>query len=203
MKVFLLIFGALVLLLLCPVHLQLHWKEEPSATARWLFLRFPLLPPPQPKKDKQNKASAPADQAQPAKKSAQPSPVDTLTQYADLLPEILGRLKGFAAFILRHTKVKKLQLDMLVAKEDVAETAIAFGRVNQAVYTALAPLQNMLRFGCKPRINIAFDYLGQKEEAEVWLTASLAPLFALLGAIGFAAGLVWALFTRQKTQKTA
>lgn len=203
MKIVLMVLAALFLLLLCPVRLQLHWKEELSATARWLFLRFPLLPRSKPKKEQSEKTSAPQKQAQPAEKAAQPGPVDTLTQYADLLPEVLGRLKGFVVFILRHTRVKKLRLDMLVAKEDAAETAIAFGRANQAVYTALGLLQNLLRFGCKPEINIGFDYLGKEESAEVWLTASLAPLFALLGAGGFAAGLLWALVTRKKTQKTA
>ena len=150
MKIVLMVLAALFLLLLCPVRLQLHWKEELSATARWLFLRFPLLPRSKPKKEQPEKPSAPQKQAQPAEKAAQPGPVDTLTQYADLLPEVLGRLKGFVVFILRHTRVKKLRLDMLVAKEDAAETAIAFGRANQAVYTALGLLQNLLRFGCKP-----------------------------------------------------
>ena len=203
MKIVLMVFAALFLLLLCPVRLQLHWREELSATVRWLFLRFPLLPRPEEKNKQPQKASTPAKQAQPAAKSTQPGPVDTLTQYADLLPDVLGKLKGFVVYILRHTRVKQLRLDMLVAKEDAAETAIAFGRANQAVYTALGLLQNLLRFGCKPEINIGFDYLGKEEAAEVWLTASLAPLFALLGAGGFAAGLLWALVAREKTQKTA
>ncbi len=198
MKIVLMVLAALFLLLLCPVRLQLHWKEDLSVTARWLFLKFPLLPRSKPKKEQPEKAPAPKKQAQPAAKSAQPSPVDTLTQYADLLPDVLCKLKDFVVFILCHTSVKQLRLDMLVAKEDAAETAIAFGRANQAVYTALGLLQNLLRFGCKPEINIGFDYLGKEEVAEVWLTASLAPLFALLGAIGFAAGLLWSLITREK-----
>ena len=203
MKIVLMVFAALFLLLLCPVRLELHWKEELSATARWLFLRFPLLPRSKQKKERPEKAPVPAKQTQPTTKSAQPSPVDTLTQYAELLPDVLSRLKSFVVYLLRHTRVKKLRLDMLVAKEDAAETAIAFGRANQAVYTALGLLQNMLRFGCKPRINIAFDYLGQKESAEFWLTASLAPLFALLGVLGCAAGLLWALVTRKKQEEPA
>lgn len=203
MKVFLLIFGALVLLLLCPVRLRLHYKKELSATAKWLFFSFRLLPRPTAKKEEPKKASGPAKQALPAEKPPQPSPVDTITQYADLLPDVLGSLKSCVAFILRHTVVKDLQLDMLVLREDAAETAIAFGRANQAVYTALGLLQTMLRFNCRPRINIAFDYLGKEEEAELQLTLSLAPLFALLGALGFAAGLLRSLATREKTQKTA
>lgn len=204
MKIVLMVLAALFLLLLCPVRLHLHWKNELSATAKWLFLSFRLLPRPEQKKDKPDQEPQAAKEAASATpKADQPSPVDTLTQYADLLPDLLGNLKSFVVYILRHTRVKKLRLDMLVAKEDAAETAISFGRANQAVYTALGLLQNLLRFGCKPEINIGFDYLGQTEEAEVWLTASLAPLFALLGAIGFAAGLLWSLITREKTQKTA
>lgn len=194
MKIVLMVFAALFLLLLCPVRLCLHWKNELSVTAKWLFLKFRLMPRPEPKKDKPEKAPKAPQEASPAgRKDDQPSPADTLTQYAGLLPDLLGGLKNFAVYILRHTRVNKLRLDMLVAKDDAAETAIAFGRANQAVYTALGLLQNLLPFGCKPQINIGFDYLGKEEEAEVWLTVSLAPLFALLGAIGFAAGLLWNL----------
>ena len=58
MKIVLMVLAALFLLLLCPVRLQLHWKEELSATARWLFLRFPLLPRSKPKKEQPEKTSA-------------------------------------------------------------------------------------------------------------------------------------------------
>ena len=91
MKVFLLIFGALVLLLLCPVRLTLHWKNDLSVTAQWLFFRFGLLPQ-SPKK--KSKPQAPASSAKPAAaapQSAAPGLVDTITQYADRLIDDMKR----------------------------------------------------------------------------------------------------------------
>ncbi|MBR5559525.1 MAG: DUF2953 domain-containing protein [Oscillospiraceae bacterium] len=202
MKIVLLILAALFLLLLCPIRLSLHWKNDLTLTAGWLFLKFKLLP----KAEKTKKKAAVPEQAaaapNKAEKAAQAKPSDTLTQYADLLPDLLGSVKNCVLFVLRHTKVKRLDLNMLVSREDAAETAIAYGRANQAVYTALGLLQSLLKFGCRPKINIGFDYLGREEEAEAWAAVSTAPLFVLLGGIGLLLSLLKGLLTREKEKET-
>ncbi|MBQ8670055.1 MAG: hypothetical protein IJ508_02275, partial [Oscillospiraceae bacterium] len=78
MKIVLMVFAALFLLLLCPVRLQLHWKNELSATAGWLFLKSPLLPRPKQKKDKPDQvAKAAKEAASAAPKADHPGPMDT------------------------------------------------------------------------------------------------------------------------------
>ena len=205
MKVFLLILGAIVLLLLCPVRLTLSRKEELSAAVEWLFLRFRLLPAPQKTKPKKEKTPQPPPQEDTAKtaKAPAPKPGDRITQYADLVGPLLAGLKKSVAYILRHVRVDRLRLELLIAREDAAETAIAYGRANQAVYTALGLLQNLLKFGQKPDVRIGFDYLGGTERAEGECRISIAPLFVLFGAVGFVAGLLWALVTRPAPQKAA
>ena len=203
MKIVLVVLAVLGLLLLCPVRLDFCWKQEVVLTVRWLFLKFGLLPQKEKKRPKAQPEQVPAQgqggQAAPAKTK----PTENLTRYADLLPQLLGSLKKCVLFVLRHTKVKRLELNMLVSREDAAETAIAYGRANQAVYTALGLLQNLLKFGCRPQINIGFDYLGREEETEVYAAASVAPLFVLMGVIGLAFGLLKGLLTREKETETA
>lgn len=201
MKVFLLIVGALVLLLLCPVRLDLKWSEELSATAGWLFLKFKLLPQPETQKNKSPKQKSPdSDQQSPKESKAAlgAKPGELVAQYAGLIPALLGRLKKSVVYILRHIKVKKLRLDLLIAREDAAETAVAFGKANQAVYTALGLLQGLMKFRCQPEINIGFDYLGQQETACFSGRISIAPLFVLIGAVGLAIGVLWLFVTRKE-----
>jgi len=203
MKIVLLIAAALFLLLLCPIRVALRWKDDTALTVGWLFLRFKLLPRPKQEKKQpvpQKEGTAAQNKAQ---KAANANSADTLTQYADLLPELLGRLKGCVLLVLRHTRVKQLELNMLVSREDAAETAITYGRANQAVYTALALLQNLLKFGCRPKINIGFDYLGGEEETEVCAAVTVAPLFVLLGGVGLLFGLLKGMLTREKEEETA
>lgn len=203
MKIVLIILAALVLLLLCPIRLDFCWNKDTTLTARWLFFKFGLLPQSKKKKAPKAQAGQTAEEVQNGQAAVGQTPTQSLTQYADLLPELLGGLKNCVLFVLRHTKVKRLELNMLVSREDAAETAIAFGRANQAVYTALGLLQNLLKFGCTPKINIGFDYLGRQEETELYAAAATAPLFVLVGSVGLAFGLLKGLLTREKEPETA
>lgn len=201
MKVLLIVLAVLFALLLCPVRLELQWQGQLSARARWLFLRFRLLPRP-PKKPK-----AAQKPPEPKKEQKQPAPAqkpaDTLAQYADLIPDLVGRLGWFVRFLLGHTRVERLELRLLVSRGDAAETAVAFGRANQAVYTALGLLQRLLAFRCAPKINIGFDFLGGEETAEGCARLALAPLTALAGAIWVAGGLLKVFLCREKDAKNA
>ena len=203
MKIVLIVLAALTLLLLCPIRLDFCWNQEVTLTARWLFFKFGLLP--QNKKKNAPKAETKQAAADPLAGQATVGQTSTqsLTQYADLLPGLLGGLKDCLLFVLRHTKVKRLELNMLVSREDAAETAIAFGRANQAVYTALGLLQNLLKFGCTPKINIGFDYLVKEEETEVYASSATAPLFVLVGGVGLAFDLLKGLLTHEKETETA
>lgn len=204
MKIVLIVLAALGLLLLCPIRFDFSWNKEALLTARWLFFKFRLLPRPQKEKTPKAEKEQSAAQGQSGQaEAAPPKPTESLTQYADLLPDLLGGLKNCVLFVLRHTRVKRLELNMLVSREDAAETAIAYGRANQAVYTALGLLQNLLKFGCRPKINIGFDYLGREEETEVYASSATAPLFALVGGVGLAFGLLKGLLTREKETETA
>lgn len=202
MKIVLIVLAALGLLLLCPIRFDLSWNKDLSLVVRWLFLKFGLLPQKEKKPSKVQKEQAPSKAGAGQAGAAKVSPTESLTQYADLLPQLLGGLKNCVLFILRHTKVKRLELNMLVSRDDAAETAVAYGRANQAVYTALGLLQNLLKFGCQPKIDIGFDYLGREEQTEVYAAVSAAPLFVLMGGIGLAFGLLKGLLTREKENKT-
>lgn len=201
MKVLLIVLAVLFALLLWPVRLSLRWQGQLSVQARWLFLRFRLLPRPPKKPGAAQKPPEPKKKSkQPA---ADPKPTEAFAQYADLVPDLVGRLGWFARFLLGHTRVERLELRLLVSREDAAETAVAFGRANQAVYTALGLLQRLLAFRCAPKINIGFDFLGGNETAEGCAELALAPLTALAGAFWLAGGLLKVFLSREKDAKNA
>ena len=197
MKIVLIVLAVLFLLFLCPTSLSLYWKNELFIKIRWLFLRFSLLPQPQKKKPPFNTPEQTPESSANLAVPSKHNPSDLLTQYADMLPDLLNSLKPCVFFLLKRIRVKKLTLNLLVSREDAAETAIAYGRANQTIYTALGILQNTIRFHCRPDINIGFNYLSREEDMEMRLTVSIVPLFLVIGALMF----LWNMLTHSKEMK--
>lgn len=67
--------------------------------------------------------------------------------------KVLSHIKGF----LRHINIHKVKLDIVVASEDAAKTAIEYGIVCQAVYPALSALTSMVNIKYK-EINVKSDF---------------------------------------------
>ena len=71
---------------------------------------------------------------------------------------------------------------MVVAGEDAADTAMAYGRVNAVVYTAYALALGFLRIE-KPDIQIRPDFTAEEGKVDFASRARLTPLVALGAAI--------------------
>ncbi len=174
--IFLGLIALLLLLLLLPLRLSLSYREEAfSAEAGYLFLRFPLYPPRESKKDKPSPGEEKKEKP-PAPKGKKPSFLDYLGLFNDLIPLVRE--------VLRHTlgrlTLKKCRVRMTVAGEDAAETGIRYGRAHFLIYELYAFLSHHIKIK-EWHFEVAQDYLGgpDAETAEAEVLLKILPLTLL------------------------
>lgn len=97
--------------------------------------------------------------------------------------------------LCRHLWVRRLNFNLVVAREDAAQTAIAYGQMNGWVHGAYAALSQFVRMK-KGRVSVQADYLSQKDRLQVSFLLTLRVLFLLAAAVGFLARFLWATIRR-------
>lgn len=95
------------------------------------------------------------------------------------LLESISLIKKIAAVILaktaKHTRIKLHRLDIAVATDDAAKTAILFGAVNQGAVGLLEFLRQSgnLSIPHDARVSVRADFTAQKSTADVYVVFSL------------------------------
>lgn len=192
----------LLVLLLIPVRGIVLWrtKSHPKVTLRWLFFQYTVYPrKTRPKKRPEKKR--PEKPPRKEKKTPAPKTPEEFSKQLGLIVDLLASGKGMASFVLRRFKFYKVKLDMIVAREDAARTAIAYGRVNAVVYGIYAVAKNFLRLG-HPEISIRPNFTAEEGDAKLELRGSLTPLAALGAAFVGGGGFLLRTIKRGKTLKT-
>ncbi len=85
--------------------------------------------------------------------------------------------------LLRHIKIKKIVINLTVATEDAATTAIEYGAVCSAVYPVLALLSSVGDVKYKS-VNINSDFTSAKPYFDFSLSITTKIFFLLLAAFG-------------------
>ena len=185
-KVLLGLAAVLALLLLCPLRLELLWREgDVRVTLRYLFLSLRLFPrPPRkaPAPPAPEKSSAGEKKSTRPRKGRVEAVLDGVGLVNDLLPQA-GRGLGY---ILRRTTLSRCRIFLTVAREDAADTALRYGQVNAALYSAYALIASLLRVR-EFRLTVIPDYLHgpQAEDAGAEVTLRVRPSTLIAGALIF------------------
>lgn len=181
----------LIFLLLCvPVRFDLSYNGDTNLSARYLFLKFPIVPAPE-KKPKEKKEKKPSEK-KPDEQAKEKKPNPLLQQVkkykeAEGLSGLLTLAKDFIKAtgtrfgkLLKHVKLKDFDLYVLVGGEDAAETAMLYGEVCAGVYPAMSVLLSLTN--CRPphgRVSVDLDY--NTKEPKILCTAggAVRPLFVV------------------------
>lgn len=185
----LLVLALLAGLLAVPLRGEVLWRSAspPRITLRWLFFKIRVFPlpekPKKPQKKKKKKPPAPAQKPEPKKPKKKLDPSNL-----GLVVDLLASVKGAMGFLLRNFRFYKIRLDMIVAKENAAATAIAYGKANAMVYGAYAAAQNFLRLET-PEIHIRPNFTAGQGDTILEVHGKLTPWAAigslLLGIVTF------------------
>lgn len=193
--VLLAILGLLLLLLCIPVVAQIDFLDVFSIRVRYGLVHLKLLPakektPKQKKAAEEKKAKKEARKKRrelkkgkkakelPQKGTAKKNFFETVGIAVDLAAE--G--KGFLGCMLRHAYFYQMRLEVTVATEDAATTAITYGKMNGWVYSLYALAKNFLKIGtCQ--IRVGMDFLHSDTTICFHTKMRVIPLVALGAAL--------------------
>ncbi len=96
--------------------------------------------------------------------------------------QLLGILVKKMLWIIKRFKFTKFSLDLIVATEDAAKTAIEYGSICTAVYPTLTLLKTNLKFNPKS-VNISTDFDKKNSEFEFCLAVTARLIYMLAAAI--------------------
>lgn len=160
--IFFSILAIFTMLLLSSLKITLEIGENAVFKVRFLFLKIVNY-------DSENKASK-SKKAKKKRSKKEKTLVDSLKEYAssknkrELFFEIIEYLKiVLSKFkkLLSKTRFRKAVLDLTVATEDAADTAILYGKVCSAVYPIISILDTAMKFDLK-RISVKTDFASNK-----------------------------------------
>lgn len=187
--IFLALLGLIVLLLLIPVQVGIHYREDLYVWVRYGLIKFRLYPS---KEDHADKPSRPAKKPQKAarksrlqKKKAPLS--DKLSEIAenmkqDSLSEMLEELKALVRLVTKTTRrlLNALVIDRLYLTVDIATgqadtTAIRYGQVCGVISSAQAVLGETMRIR-KQKVAVTPRFLEETSRVAVELRIHALPL---------------------------
>ena len=96
--------------------------------------------------------------------------------------EIAKLAVTFLKPIFKHLKIKDLDMDIVVAFEDAADTAVKYGYACAGIYPSLAVLLKIMKYK-KYSVNIRPDFDKKSPEINVFLELTLVPWFVVFGAV--------------------
>ncbi len=91
--------------------------------------------------------------------------------------DLLSHIKKF----LRHIKIEKVKLNLIIASSDAAKTAIEYGEICSAIYPITAFLQSYAKINFK-NINISTDFTSEESHFDFSAAIRLRVFFLLIAA---------------------
>lgn len=180
---------ALFVLLLCiPMRLIVRYRTSFPARAylQWLFMKHDLTGDeisPAKRKKKKKKPKEKAASTAPKKRE---SPQVFANQLGIITDLVVSLVKDHLRKLVRKIRIYKLELNMLVGGEDAAQTAITYGQVNAAVYSAYGLAGRVFNMA-QPKIDIRPCFTSEESDIFFELRARLLPLFLIRYAVFAAA----------------
>ncbi len=182
--IFLIIIGFIILILSIPVNVCVDFADDLKVKIRYLFIVIDPLkekPPPKPKKPKKEKKK----KKEPDKKP--PSPIERVKDIYDrrgakgflrLIGTIIKIIAVETYGIVKHLKVKHLDIYYLVGGEDAAATALEYGKSCAIVYNAVAVLKKVAK-SKKVFASVEVDFLSEESKVKALVHVSYRPIFAV------------------------
>lgn len=96
--------------------------------------------------------------------------------------EIAKLAETFLKPIFKHIKIKRLDLNVTVAFDDAADTAVKYGYFCSGIYPALAVLLRIMKYD-DYSVNIAPDFDKKEPEFDVYADLRILPWFIVVGAV--------------------
>ena len=188
MEIFLIILASIFLiidlLIFCPFSIKLVYDGELKLRAGYLFPVFRILPA-RPKKEKPEKKKKKKKKEKPGgEEEKKKNPIGDYMKengiggLVDLLKAIVKIVLEAAKKITDHTVISKMELQLLVASEDAAKTAIDYGYACSAVFPLISVIESHVK-KCNHRELIAPVFTEEKTKVYFEMKVRIMPFFVL------------------------
>lgn len=194
MKIALIIFASVLalLLLLClallflPVSVSIKFKEDFFVKIKFFGIKVYEIPQKKVKKEKTENSEKDVK----AEKTENTILTKAKSFFAFFKKKygFFGAVKRILSFLqdelvhikpfLKHIKVKKVVLNLIVSGEDAADTAIKYGQICTAVYPVLSFFDSVCKINFK-EINVKSDFADGKNEFDFSLLVKLKIYYLL------------------------
>lgn len=173
-------------LMLCPLTLTATYDMEAGfkAKLRYLFLSYQLAPPKEKKekkdKPKKKQESTPKEPQEENKKNRFQEIIEEkgLSGFLTLLKELAGIASDSTRRIVSHVVVRNLSAFVVIATDDAAVTAVAYGTAGSVIYSAISLLAG--NTNCKKyEVSVAPDFESKESRIDFLLKVSIRPCFLL------------------------
>lgn len=163
------LLGLLGLVLVSPVVARIRYDEELTVCVRVLGIPVYRYSSAKPKREKPKKTDKPAGSKKQPKEEkpsffadlAKRLKSDGVGAAVAELKELANEVVGAVRRVARCVVVDRLQLELVIASEDAAATAINSGRVCAVLYPSLTAIQSVVRIR-RRAVTVVPDYLAEK-----------------------------------------
>lgn len=208
LKIILWLLAAVLIILCIPVFIRVNYDNSASIRVRILFVPFDVYPQ---EKFENNKlvsffkkleAKFPKKKKPKTKVDAQEKKTEKTSPFAELISQqgfsgAIGLLletarlaAGSFGKILKTTVVDRFNIDVRIADEDAASTAISYGRWCAVIYPAVSLiLRCVLRY--KKNLVIRPDYNAEESVFKAEVRVHLYPVAVLCIAAALIVKLLW------------
>lgn len=187
------IIGFLLLLLLIPLHANITFDKDLNIKARYGFLTVIVWPRPKKTPKKKVKKEKVKEVKEPEEKKM--SAIEEMLK-TDGLGAVLSFIKQLIKISTRAAKrtfraftIKHLNLNIIVASDDAADTALNYGKMCAAVYPASGVLHSLVRIK-KSDINISPSFLTTTSTVFFDIRLKVVPLRLIWMGLRFLASFV-------------
>lgn len=177
----------ILILLIMPITLYVDYGNEAKISVRYLFVKIKLSP----KKEKKKKVKKKKSESQKDKSENKEPEKEKNSQFMDilkeqgligiidLLKEIIKILKNTSSSIRKHIIIKRFNLNIAVASEDAADTAINYGYACTAIYPAFSFICSAVKKVKKHNLQIWANYTSKKTKVSCKLKVSIKLIFIM------------------------
>lgn len=179
----------LIGILLCiSINLRVRYDQSENVflvTLHYLFVRFVIAPEEETRKYKKNQNKNAGKKAAPKKENNKPSGIKEkgIGRFVEDLKNVVQGAWTLIRNVLKRAVLKKLRINLCVAGEDAADTAIIYGYANAVVYPIVSAFTESVKEYKDLDVSIIPDFSEDAQaEAVFELELKLKPV-KLLGAI--------------------
>ncbi len=178
MYIILSILALLFILLLIPLRIDFKYGDEIILILKYAFFKKQLLQEEEKVEDLEKPEEEKKEEKPRVNKIKRLLDEKGLSGFLSLIKEITGLVTKQIVKIIKHIKIRELDIYAVAGGENAADTAILYGEACAIIY----PLVNLISSVCKGkkcRASVDIDYNLPESKAIAVFSVSLRPIFVV------------------------